>query len=473
LAWPAWALVWWLRGAPRTGGGALETSELARDAVAALAHLAQTAAGLEWRAGDPTRGLRLGLALLLPALALVIAALALMRRMTPPRASGGVLAGAAWAVLGALPVTFVAPIWSGYYYLFALCGVALLLGALLARARWGWAAVALAALAFGSNTARQLDEFSFARSAWAGESHVNRFYIARAGALMARYLAQLRAMHPSLPPGSTVLFAHLPAFAGLQSADGPVLRWAYRDSSLRSYYLSGFAAAHGRPGPLYLFTAHGDSLSELPMDDDELRSIVLSTMLNDDVAASRDACDRLLARHPDERQAHYWSAWLAWERGDRAGAEAELRRAGVEPTASRAPEVAAALARLAARDTAGAVALLEPAVENHPLDPNAHALLADLYVGRPQVTGGASVESFAARVLAPDDARAWWRWGYLQARNERYEQAAHSLEHALTLGLSPGDAAAVRRMLDELQTVLPGSAAAREELRTTARRARR
>ena len=41
-------------------------------------------------------------------------------------------AGVAWALAGAAPVVAVAPLWSAYYFLFALAGVGLLLGAALA-----------------------------------------------------------------------------------------------------------------------------------------------------------------------------------------------------------------------------------------------------------------------------------------------------------------------------------------------------
>jgi hypothetical protein len=124
------------------------------------------------------------------------------------------------------------------------------------------------------------------------------------------------------------------------------------------------------------------------------------------------------------------------------------------------------MARLAVRDTAAARELANRAVSTHGLDPAAHALLADLDVGRPE-TGEVVVEAFAARVLAPNVGRGWWRWGYVQGRDERYEQSAHSVRRALALGLDPADDAVARRVLAELETVQAGSALAQQELRRT------
>jgi len=38
-----------------------------------------------------------------------------------------------------------------------------------------------------------------------------------------------------------------------QRGDGPLLRWAYRDPSLKAYYLNAFSKQTARPGPLLFF----------------------------------------------------------------------------------------------------------------------------------------------------------------------------------------------------------------------------
>jgi hypothetical protein len=262
--------------------------------LSALFHLGTVAIGLEWRKGELGHLPRV-LPPLVP-LALALAAVAWICRGDPkgsprgdrplaaapkakePGARGGraakragargaaksrgrapawtpgsrgwiVLAGILWAVLATVPVSLVAGIWSAYYYLFACCGLALALGAWLGS-RPAWAALLVVTLAaIGSASARSLDEFAIARDLWSGQSHVNGFYIERANRYVAGYLASLKRAHPTLPPRSTVFYSGLVSNTAFQTADGPLLRWAYQDSSLRSHYVKFFSrekAARGR-----------------------------------------------------------------------------------------------------------------------------------------------------------------------------------------------------------------------------------
>ena len=82
-------------------------------------------------------------------------------------------------------------LWSAYYFLFAMCGVAIALGAWLSlRSRW-WAVAAIAMLAWGSHSARHVQEFATPRSPWTAMSHINKFYIDRATRYCERYLEDL------------------------------------------------------------------------------------------------------------------------------------------------------------------------------------------------------------------------------------------------------------------------------------------
>ena len=99
-------------------------------------------------------------------------------------------------------------------------------------------AARVAALGWGSASARSLDEFADGRTPWTGRSHVNAFYIDRATRQVDRYLASLRRAYPTLAHTTTIFFGGLTGNVAFQTADGPLVRWAYRDSSLRSYYLS-------------------------------------------------------------------------------------------------------------------------------------------------------------------------------------------------------------------------------------------
>src|SRR5262249_24784211 len=154
-----------------------------------------------------------------------------------------------------LPVAAVARVWSAYYFLFALGGVALALGSLAALKRWGAATGIAVVLVTGlaSPQARGLEEFATAPSAWSGQSHVNRFYLERGMRAIARGLRDLRRQVPKPAPRTTFIFAGLPSFSSLQVADGPLVRCVYRDSSLRGWYLSELTRERLARGPYRVF----------------------------------------------------------------------------------------------------------------------------------------------------------------------------------------------------------------------------
>ncbi len=476
-AWPlgvavvAWAVLW-VAAAATAPAHAHPLSFSPGAVAAAFVHLFQVALGLEWRPGAASRVF--GSVPPLVPFALALAGVALVwgpRRRAAARggataAPGARRLGLAWALLGAVPVIAVAPIWSAYYYLFALCGLGILIGAWLARApRWG-ALLAVALLAWGSHNARTLDEFITAPGAWTRESHVNRFYVERATGSVQRYLARLKELHATLPPASTVFLTGIPAFISFQTADGPLLRWAYGDSSLRSYYFKDFTLARYRRGPAFFIELRGDSLREMTGRPQLMRDLALHALLDEKPAMALDALTVALEQGSSSDAMRYWAGWVLWTLGRRDSARAELQAAGVVLDASPAPEIPRALRMVAAGDTAGAMRLMTEAVRRHPFDPGAHALLSDLLQSRPDGLSGAAMEAYAARALAPGHARNWWRWGYAQARFGRFEQAVPSIERFLALGGGdPADMSAAHALLAQLRRTLPGGELAQAALR--------
>ena len=104
-------------------------------------------------------------------------------------------------------------------------------------------------------------------------------------------------------------------------------------------------------------------------------------------------------------------------------------------------------------------------VVEHPLDPSAHALLADLYLVRDDLFETGALEAFAARVLAPDDPIAWRRWGLVLFARRRDLNARAALRHYLELaGDSARADAQIQETLRELARRLPGGELARREL---------
>ena len=430
--------------------------------AAAFAHLLQVVPGLEWRRGGELRFLRLLPPLLPLALALaavVFAGKAERHAAGTPAARGfpPAVLGLVWALLGALPVTAVAPVWSSYYYLFALCGAGLALGAGLARRSRGMTLVVLALLAWGSENGRRLDEFITAPGAWTTQSHVNRWYVERATSLTERYLGQLRAARPTLPPRSTVFFGGLPSFSGFQAADGPLLRWAYRDSSLRSYFLMEFTAERYRRGPAFAFFVKHDTLGEIKLDRSRLLSFAVAALLSDRPRLALDVLELPGSPSPTTRFVTYWRAWLRWALGDTAGARAELQRLGMTLDAGPTREIGESVRLLAVGDTAAARSLMTKAVERHVLDPQAHAMLGGLFVNDQRYEANAAVEAYAATLLAPQVGRYWWLLGFVQWKAMRYDEAQRSLERFLALGDGyPDETAQARKLLDWLRSGGPG-----------------
>ena len=466
-----WGLSWWLTAGRRPAMG-LEARFDPAGLPAAFAHLPQVVLGFEWP-HDGWSGWLHGP----PVVALVLAALAVTSvwarppggvrgaQAPPSRVAPSALPGLLWAALGTVPVFAVADIWSAYYYLFAICGAALALGALtVSRPLWVPLAM-LVLIGWGSANARAVHEFATARGAWTTQSHLNRFYLERGMRVAERYLADLRRLRPELPPRSTLFFAGLPASVAFQSADGPLLRWAYRDSSIRSYFLTRFKLEQARRGPVFFFKVQNDTLREIA-GAGSFQQIAYGMMLSDTPEPARDILTLALEHDPHSAMTRYWMAWAQWALGDAAAARGSLARAGIADAAGPAPETPAALAAVAAGDTVRAIGLMRRAVRAHGLDAGAHALLADLLLARRDPSAEGPIEAYAARVLAPDHPMMWRRWGMVQVLESRAEQAVASLERyrALAGSEAQGDLE-VTNLIARLRRELPGGDLAQAELR--------
>jgi len=447
-AWPlaaavaAWAAIVW--SVTHARGGTPEPPGITPvAAVAALAHLVQVACGIEWYARISAGDLRL--AAWLASLALVLLALAASGE--PARAAGasapaagrGIAAGIVWTLAGAAPIAAVASIWSAYYYLFALCGVAVALGAWLAAGPRKWALATVAVLSWNSARSSSLPAHALVREPWATCSHVNRQYLERGTRIVQRYLRHLRAARPDLPPRSTLFFSGVPGGVAFQTADGPLVRWAYRDTSLRSYYLNSFDLQKTRRGPYFFFEVLNDSLREMADDHMHFHRLALGAILSDRPEAAREMLWAQQDRDSSSAMARYWLAWVSLDLGERDRALEALRAAGFPTAPGQAPETAAARAALARGDTLGAWRTMQRAVSGHMLDPDAHGLLADLTFMNAKDAAGGVIEAYASRLLAPRSAVSWRRWAMVQVRQERPLEGAGSLRRYFDLA---GNAAA-------------------------------
>jgi len=324
----------------------------------------------------------------------------------------------------------------------------------------------LALLVWGSENDRRLDEFITAPGAWTSQSHVNRRYVERSNAMVERYLGQLRAARPTLPPKSTVFFGGLPAFSGFQAGDGPLLRWAYRDSSLRAYYLMEFTAERYRRGPAFGFIAKNDTLGEIALNRNRLRSLALTALVSERPRLALDLLELPETLAPTDRFAPYWRAWPRWALGDTTGARAELRQAGMTLDAGPTPETATMMRLVAAGDSVGAVDLMSHALARHVLNPAAHAMLGGLLVNLPGYEADAAIEAYAATLLAPGVGRHWWLMGFVQSKAKRYDESRRSLERFLALGGGyPEETAQALRLLDWLRASGPGGEKLQQSLR--------
>lgn len=504
-AWPlglallVWALVrLFAPGARHVGSPAAGLATVAgvfQGLVAAIAHLPQVVAGLEWRRGSPLSldGRLTGvLAVALAGAAVVIAARGAPALRNPKPAAArdpsrrpagaarpparraavdagsrhAIGAGLLWALLASLPIAVVAPIWSAYYYLLAVCGAALAIGAWASLAPAAAGAVVVALLGLGSAHARGLDEFATANTPWSGQSHINRFYVERATRQVEGYLRSLKRLRPELPPRTTLLFSGLRANVAFQTADGPLFRWAYGDSTLRSYFVNQFTAEKARRGPYFLFVASGDTLKEVPPEADPQGLVAIALLMGGRVETAAEVLRQVPEGQALPPSHAYLLAWIEWELGRHMEAMALLERHG-QTLAERAPPFRDELmAMVNAGDTTMATAMARRLAAMYALDGSVHGFLADLYLVRDPDDANGLVEAWAARVLSPDVPQSWMRWGMVQIRHGRHADAATSLERYLAMLARDGRTdARAQQMLTEVRQLLPGGLLSQKDLR--------
>ena len=466
IAAGVWLVLWFATRSLRTSSDSTPHVEPGF-VLAAAAHYLQTLFGLEWGAVGMADGWKVPpivpTLLVLGAIALAAAGSATARRGT----RGALLGGAAWALCGLVPIATVAPIWSAYFYLFAVCGGAIAIGALLSGSRLR---AVVAALLFSALLARAgaREEFATAPGAWNWQSHVTRFYIERATRAVAGMLDQLRAMHPTLARNTTLFFGGVPPNLGWQTADGPLFRWAYHDPTIRSYFIADFTRERAARGPSFYFDLAGGKIKELWAGRSPLRDLMFGMLIEDRLDPAHDALSLWVEDPKATVLDRYTLAWIDYARGRVDSARAELARIGFTATPGHTPDLQSAYDALQGRaDTTRVIRYLTSELQKSPFNAGAHALLADVLLSRDLESPPGQVEAFAARSLAPQAASTWRRWAIVQLAEKRHRQAAASLDRYFQLG--GVDASADSQAVSwrkTLRDVLPGGSLAQQGLRT-------
>jgi len=449
-----WAILWHLFGSRHVTTG-LELTFKASGFLAAFVQLARVTLGLEWPNGQfVSRWL-----VVPPILALLPVVIAVLWTSSPRRKTPHSLTpGLGWALLGALPVGSVATIWSAYYYVFALAGIALALGVWVTRFP-RWVAVALIViLAWTSNGARRINEFATSPDAWSAQSHLNSWWFNRGAGCVESYLHDLKNARPTVPGGSTFFFFNIPPFTFWHS--GSIVRWAYRDSSLHAYFLREFSLEKARSGSNFYFFGQKDRLVELPASE-ALYDVAAIMVLRDDPGIARDALLLELESSPGGEIATYWLAWVKWALGDTVQAQDLLKRTGLAINRGPSPELSHARALARSGETQKAIDLVLDAIQHHALDPAPQGLLADLLDmrGRPvnKPDPDLVIAAYAARILDPQNPQAWRRWAMLQYSRGLFPETRRSLDIYFALGgpTAEGDEQA-RKVLSMIPRLIPG-----------------
>jgi len=469
IALGAWAALWLGTLVLRPAAGAATAWRV--DAIpAALWHLVQVTLGLEFRDGKMGGAAPGTLAFGPIALVLLAVAYAAWRQAPVAGAharpdSRPAIQGGWWALLATLPIMAVAAIWSAHFYLFALVGAGIAIAALMARApRWTLPALAVA-LAVTSDNARRLDEYATAPGPWEAQSHVNSYFLGRGMTKVSNYLAQMRAEHPTLAPGTTIFFANVPPLIGWQTGSGPLVRWAYGDETLRSYELSAFTRERAERGPVLFFAFSGDTLRDQSRDPFLLKSFAFRMLLDEKPRPAGEALELFLGSHPTDEEAAYWLVWAARASGKPAVSTQLLKQLGMQAEAGSKTALVAAEHFVAAGDTVSAIRALLVARDRHVLDVAIHSRLAALCLSVPQYRRLGVIEAYVLRTLAPTRPDAWRKWASAQLGEARYEPAARSLDRYLALGGATAEEdMEVRVVRESLRRLLPGGDLAQQAL---------
>ena len=212
----------------------------------------------------------------------------------------------------------------------------------------------------------------------------------------SRYVTELKQLHRQIPPRTTLFFSDVPHF--WEAGGGHLVRWAYGDSSLRTYDLSLFSLERVRRGPALFFARDGDALHDLTAAD--LRDFSIATLRNRNSDAAHEMLQYAVDARPDDWLGRYWLAWVEWSRGDSAKAIDQLARLGMRSTQPFEWEGSWTQKVLVAGDSLQAIQMLTRAMHRQPLDPDIHRRLSALARGHRQYQEVAEAEAYAARVLA-------------------------------------------------------------------------
>lgn len=204
----------------------------------------------------------------------------------------------------------------------------------------------------------------------------------------------------------------MPANIGWQVADGPFVRWAYRDTSLRSYFLNQFSYERARRGPVFFFNMVDRHLVEMWMVGSGYAELAVNLMLDDHPESARDAIRLSVEKGTAGTLEQVLMAWLEIGAGQAGPARERLARLGMGLERGGANEFEPTHRFLqGGGDTTVAIESVTTALVRHPLDADLHGLLADLFLAREGMLTAAQIEAFAARVLAPEAPAGWRRWG--------------------------------------------------------------
>jgi hypothetical protein len=229
-------------------------------------------------------------------------------------------------------------------------------------------------------------------------------------------------LRPQLPRHSTVFFSQVPSFIGWQAADGPLLRWAYRDSSLRSYFLSEFTLDRAKRGPLFVFTFERGLLRDWSEHPQLLPGIAYSMLLVDEPRAAGEALD-LDAQEVGRLRYPYWRAWIHLSLGNRSECLSLLQK-----STTVADELA-----LTERYERSAQESLVQRIKESPLELATHLDLAKQWLPDPATRQQGVVEAYAAKTIAPGNLSAWRTWSHAQFLEGQVGSALLSLEHSRML----------------------------------------
>ena len=262
--------------------------------------------------------------------------------------------GAAWALLGWLPLLMPTLGWHAYYALLGALGAWLALAVVLAH-RW-WAGVAVVAA---------LAVLRTGLAATPAEDWGTEWFQRRAATFTARAHEALLGLRPALPRGSRVYLAGLPGGTGLVPGhdESPVLRVWYRDPALRVAVLERYRRrAAGDTAGIDVFfrfdfeagwrevakgaedLAHADASPRWRVDHERL-AVALSR--GGDWAAAAGEYVKLAEAFPGNATYPYYAGLAFDVQGDSLEAARWLRRAVALPAADE--EVRAAARALAPR----------------------------------------------------------------------------------------------------------------------------